>query len=212
MKILNEIQQKTDEWLNSRLGNLTGTRTKALCGSKTVFDNLLFELASERLSKPIQDLDGIDPRDRGEILEPECISAFTLETGLPVYKTGLVTSGSHTGQISPDGLSSNEPFDPPTYAVEAKCLEPKGWLRNVYNHKKDGTIPPDYIHQCAHYFVICDTVEIVYLCLYAPEYGDKALHIIPITKADVATEIKEIQENSLKMEKAIEEIIKAMVL
>ena len=210
MKILNDFEQGTHKWLQEKHGKLSGTDIKSLCGSDTVYKTLLYQITGEQLSEYSEEMEEMSPIERGHYCEPLARAQFTLKTGLPVYSASIIEKDDFV-HISPDGLSSPDMIEPPTYAVEIKSILPKNWLRLVIEHRQKGTIPSDYIHQCCHYMYACESIQTVYLCLFAPEFESKKidpLYVIEIHREseEVKSILAEIDLKVSKLKKDIESI------
>jgi hypothetical protein len=119
---LYNIQQGTPEWLDSRLGRLTGTDAHLLMkeGRKDP-DGLgigLVDLLSKKCADYIVgDEYPVNPNfwmNRGNELEPEARSSFSALTFQTVDECGFIAFGDHAGH-SPDGLISEDGM------LEIKC-------------------------------------------------------------------------------------------
>lgn len=119
---LNDIEQGTPEWIDTRLGRLTGTDAHLLCvAGKKDPDGLgagLVSLLTEKAADYIVGQEGPDLGgfwiNRGTELEPEARANYIEETFNSVQECGFIAFGQHGGH-SPDGLIGDEGM------IEIKC-------------------------------------------------------------------------------------------
>lgn len=160
MKIL-KFDNK-DDWLEARLGKVTGTRLKDLVGSKSKPKIGFYEILAERIAIPS---DGELAMDRGKRLEEEAIERFEKETGQKVDKSLVMWQREDDDNIavSPDGFILNKKKKV-TKAVEAKCLSSARHIEAWVNK----TVPSDYEYQVFQYFIVNDDLQTLYFCFYDP--------------------------------------------
>ena len=196
------IQQRTPEWHQLRKGKITGTGLKSIMGTSYARDEYFYESLAQRLTVGLQDVDYENAMDRGTRLEPDAIAMFELETGKSVEKVGFCEDDDDpTMANSPDALIGN------TEAVEVKCLGGKNHVRMWLENE----IPKDYFWQVVQYFVINPKLKKLYFVGYNPDIPVHSLHIIEVSREDVADSIvsaKKTQEEFIqKVNSKLKEII-----
>jgi hypothetical protein len=145
MKIYDNIEQGTDEWLALRAGKITASEADAILtplfavrDSKGVESYLGRKLAEKWMGRPILDeKPSTMPMDVGEMLERENRGTFMLRTDLQIREVGFIETDDGLCGCSPDGLTSDD-----------GGLEIKSPL--IQTHCKyllAGVVPPDYIVQ-----------------------------------------------------------------
>jgi len=193
MKKHNKVEQGTDEWHQLRKGKITGTYLKAIMGTPKARQEAIYEMIAERLTMGVEsETTWENAMDRGLRLEDDAITMFEFETGKQVERTGFCEDDTNALIAnSPDGLiGENE-------AVEVKCLEGKkhvkAWLTNE--------IPDDYQWQVVQYFVVNQKLEKLYFVNYHPDIQIHSIHIIEVTREQVADKIllaRKLEEIFLK--------------
>lgn len=194
MKILKF--ENREDWLESRIGQLTGTKVKDIIvlrgtGRKVGF----WKLIAERVA---DEPDGENVMERGVRLEPEAMERFIKETGKKV-DTSLVmwvSDDNPSMRISPDGFMGK------TEAVEVKCLNSASHIEALYTQ----TIPADYHFQVIQYFVVNDNLKKLYVAFYDPRIKAKDFFYITVTREEVEAEVAQIKAEELEQLKEIERI------
>lgn len=125
-----------------------------------------------------------DARDRGHRLEPEARELFALQTGKKVDVIGgLSREDEPRICMSPDGIIFNG--DVIDESTEIKCLA--GWKHVKVWQKNE--ILADHREQCVDYFVVNDDLKKLYYISYCPEIKKHPLHVIEITREELAKDI-----------------------
>lgn len=196
MKKHNDIEQGTSEWHHIRKGKITGTTLNAIMSSrKDVREDAMYEIIGERLTVGAENGDYESPIDRGHRLEPEAVSAFEFETGKSVERTGFCENDENSSiAYSPDGIISDEED------LEVKCMEGKGhtkmWLKNE--------IPDKYYWQLIQAFVVNPKLQKRNFVGYNPDIPTHPLHIIEVTREQVADDIEKAKDNQEEFLKEVE--------
>ncbi len=161
MKIYNELIQGSNEWLQVRLGKLTGSDFHTLMGNSTTKETILYKKAAERLTGVASDADRFSSihTERGKELEAEARQGYELETGLTVNQVGFVELDKFVG-CSPDGLLENG-------GLEIKCKDNHGHLKAVIKE----WIEPEHRTQMQFNMYVCDA-EFWDYCLYNPNFNN----------------------------------------
>lgn len=117
MIIHENIEQRSPEWHQLRLGRITGTRIAEMAAGKpATFENLCRKVAAEIITgvsadKPFQTTDAMQ---HGIDTEDDARTEYEIETMTHVKQVGFVSYGDLFG-VSPDGLIGDHGL------VEIKC-------------------------------------------------------------------------------------------
>lgn len=176
-----KIQQFDSEaqWLEARLGKITGTRLKDLVMRGKSPKIGFYELIAERIAIPAN---GENVMDRGHRLEDDAIQRFAKETGKKV-KNELVIwyrDEDENIAISPDGSIGK------TEAVEVKCLSSARHLQALLTKE----IPDEYEYQVLQYFIVNDKLKTVHFVFYDPRMP-KDFFWIDVNRKDVKAKVEE---------------------
>lgn len=203
MKILN-IEQRTQEWLDARLGKITGTKLKDIVVKRGTGRKIgFYELLADRLAV---DTENEDPMERGARLEQEAIEKFQEMTGLKVdTSAGLCISDKNPNiAYSPDGLIKEK--GKWVSSVEIKCLSTSRHLEAYFEQK----IPSDYEFQVLQSFIVNEDQEDIYFVFYDPRVVSKPMFWIKKDRSEVEEDIKtylKYQEDTLlEIDKLLEQI------
>ena len=206
MKIL-ELQQRSAEWFDSRLGVITGSRAKKVFAS----NNLPFvdELIAEKVSGKMEELFQSKAMEHGVLFEPQALEEYVKRTGNNAQEIGFCIHDKFNYiAVSPDALV----LENGTYsgAVEIKCPSTKKHIEYIRQNK----IPNEYKYQVLHYFVVCETVQWLDFVSYDPRLPKYNLFIKRVTRSELETDIefalqqyKLFYEKLLKYEQKIKETI-----
>ena len=109
MKIITDIEQGTEEWLNLRLGKPTASRFKDIVtpakGDKSKsYTSYMYELIAERLTGIRTDSFTNEWMQRCNELEPMARSAYEFIHDVEVKEVGFILNDDETIGVSPDGL------------------------------------------------------------------------------------------------------------
>lgn len=144
------MQQRTDEWLQARLGKLTASRmadvlAKTKTGYSTSRENYAMELALERITGTRQEGFTSAAMQLGTDTEPYARAAYEMQAGVLVQEVGFIdhpsiamTGASPDGLIGPDGL------------LEIKCPDSKQHLSYLR-----GRMPPKKYQPQMAWQLIC---------------------------------------------------------
>jgi hypothetical protein len=124
MQIL-DLQQGSQEWINARLGVITGTRLKSVLG--TASKSLLYELLAESLA-PVKESGTSEEMERGSELEYDALITYEGVTGNLTEGVGLCLHDDYDWLgVSPDALVKvGKKY---LGAVEIKCPDTKTHIK-----------------------------------------------------------------------------------
>jgi len=145
MKIYDELEQKSEEWLKVRLGKFGSTDAQAVAAGGGGLTTRVFEKVAELIiGQPKAHYTNAD-MERGIELEPMARSAYEIETGNAVKQVGYIELDSCVGG-SPDGLVGDDGL------VEIKCPSNTNFIRFAFTRK----IKSAYVWQMQHLMYISD--------------------------------------------------------
>ena len=174
MKI--EKYESREEWLDARLGRVTGTRLKDLV-SKGKVKTGFYEIIAERIAIPA---DEENHMDRGLRLEDDALQRFAKESGKKVENELVIWAREDDPNIaiSPDGTIGE------TEAVECKCLSSarhiEAWLTKE--------VPSEYEMQAFQYFIVNDKLQTLYFCFYDPRMP-KDFFYLTIKRSEIQEQV-----------------------
>lgn len=189
------------EWLDARRGKITGSRLKDIVVKRGTGKKIdYYELIAERLGIPADDESAMD---RGTRLEGEAVERFCKETKKQV-DTSLVIwtrDDNESIAISPDGFIGE------TEAVEAKCLSSARHIEAFLTQE----IPDEYKMQALQYFIVNDSLTILYFIFYDPRLIAKDFFYIEMKRTEeVQKEVDEYLAYQRNVIKEIDEIVKTL--
>jgi hypothetical protein len=141
MKYHYDIEQGTDEWLQLRLGKITGSTAKQLLtpthkiAKNDKVRSIIYQLASERITNRIERTATSYHMERGNIEEVFARDLYS-EKYSTVKECGFIENG-FLG-YSPDGLVGENGL------IEIKSRMPKYQVQTII----DGKMPSEYMIQC----------------------------------------------------------------
>lgn len=175
------MPQRSPEWLHIKKGKISGTQLKGIMGTPKARQDAIYDIIGERLKVGVND-EYENPIDRGNRLEPFAVSAYEMETGNFVDRSGFCESdGDQFIGNSPDGLVGENG------AVEIKCPEHKNYVKYWLTNE----IPDDYIWQVVQYFVVNEKLEWLDFASYNPDIPVHPLHIVRVLRGELQEKIDE---------------------
>lgn len=191
MKIKN-VEQRSREWFEMRLGVITGSRCKNVFKS----NNLTFidELIAERLSGEIVETPTTQAMQHGIMMEPVALDEYRMRTGNDAREIGFCIHDEHDFlAISPDALVYEK--DVPVGGVEIKCPSTKKHVEYLRMNK----IPAEYKSQIMHYFIVIDSLQWIDFVSFDPRI-QKNLFIFRIHRndPDVSLDLEMRKQSYLK--------------
>lgn len=178
MKVSNH-EQGSQEWFDSRLGVVTGSKDgglPAIMGTKAAYEKLVYKKVGERLMKHV-DMDNMHESalNRGKRLEQEGLAAFEYVTGKKTYSVGLVKHPEYEWiGYSPDGIISE------TEDVEVKCPEEQNYTMILESKK----VPDEYEWQITQGFCANPKLMTRWFVAYNPDIEDFPIVIVKCTREE----------------------------
>lgn len=190
-----------DEWLDGRMGKVTGTRLKDLVSKRGGKKKGFYEIIAEKIAIPAN---GENVMDRGHRLETDAIARFEQETGKTI-NTDLVIWSREDNEdiaISPDGYIDGEKI---IEACEVKCLNSASHIE-AYLTKE---VPDEYEYQTIQYFIVNNDLQILYFIFYDPRMP-KDFFYFTIERRKILDQINMYLELEIQTLKEISEIEKLL--
>jgi putative phage-type endonuclease len=204
MQIIN-VEQGTPEWLQMRLGKITGTRLKAVMGGKQAQETLIYELVAEQLSGQGESLYVNSAMQWGTDHEDAAVDLWEKRTKKKSEVVGFCVSDEFPYlALSPDRLvKKGKKY---TGAVEVKCPTTK----TVIKYMLAETVPSEYKWQVVNYFLVCEDLKELDFVVYDPRIikDKKKLTVITVTRKDVDSAIDEARERLVQFRKDWEAVYK----
>ena len=170
------------EWLNARLGKITGTKLKGIISKRKTTTKKVgfYELIAERLM--VDDGISLDPMERGTYLENYALDIFAEQEGKKVDKRKLMWVHDKHPNIacSPDGVIGK------TEVIEVKCL---GSARHIEAYLT-GKIPSEYMEQATQPFVVNEKLKTLYFVFFDPRMIAKDFFFHTLKREDIAEDIE----------------------
>jgi putative phage-type endonuclease len=175
MRIEN-VEQRTKEWFQMRLGVITGSRCKNVFRSNNL--SFIDELIAERLSGEIVESTTTAAMRHGIMMEPVALDEYRMRTGLDAREIGFcIHDNLDYLAISPDALVYQN--GTPIGGVEIKCPSTKNHIQYIRMNK----VPAEYLSQVLHYFIVIDSLEWVDFVSFDPRI-QKNLFIFRLNRND----------------------------
>lgn len=190
MKILN-LQQRSAEWFQSRLGVITGSRAKKVFSSTNL--SFMDELIAERISGKMEETFQSKAMEHGVLFEPEALNKYIEKTGNDAKEIGFCIHDTYPFiAVSPDALVLHK--NRYVGGVEIKCPSTRKHIEYIRQNK----IPTEYKHQVLHYFVVCETIDWLDFVSYDPRIPKANLFIKRVTRQELLEDIAKAEQQYLK--------------
>lgn len=170
---------------------ITGTRLKAVMGTKQAQETLIYELIAEQLTGLQETIFQNDAMRWGQEHEDEAIALWEMKKKKTSDVVGFCISDEFPFLgLSPDRLIKvKEKY---TKAVEVKAPTSKTTVQYMVAR----VIPKEYIWQVVNYFIVCEDLKELDFVIYDPRMIDPELRltIITIKRKELEKEIREAKE------------------
>ena len=195
MKIYNDIQQNTPEWLELRLGKFTASDAQAIASNGRGLESLVFEKVAEILTgKQKEEYTNAD-MERGHELEEMARNSYEVETGIVVKRVGFIEKSERIG-CSPDGLIDEDGLQ------EIKCKNDANFVRYMF----DKIIDTDHVWQMQMQLLISERKYCDYV-VFNPNFP-KTIIITKVVRDEAAIEKLRIglEEAQEKLDKVLSKL------
>ena len=169
MKIITDIEQGSQEWLNLRLGKITASQFSKIITRTGQYskqaDDIALKLASEIYLNYADESYSNAHMKRGVELEPEARIHYAQETLTEVNQVAFIDCGDYG--YSPDGLIGNDGL------LEIKCPT----ALTHFQYIKNNIIPDEYYAQCQGGLMVSNRQWIDFVSYHPDVAPDKQLFI-----------------------------------
>lgn len=193
-KVYVDLEQKTEEWQQKRLGKITGSTFGKLFGTKDCADKHIYSIANEIITNSRSD--GAEftnfHMDRGNNYEPLARVKYMEKNFEPVKTVGIVCLGGYVA-CSPDGLVGEDGV------IEIKVPDSHNYLKYVLEISQLGkkAIQKDHFMQMQFNMYVCDKDWCDYV-LYNPKHVFNDLSIFRIEKdKDIQAKIENTIDDAI---------------
>ena len=201
MTFLN-IEQKTPEWWNFKVGKISGTRFGAVISGRK--NRLIYDIMAEIMNGYI-DVDDYENEEMQYGIENEHIALDKYEqiTGIKMIRGGVIVSDHSSMHIaSPDGHNADNPRH--IIIGEVKCT------MNIAVHAQRYFEGIETAHkaQCLNYFAQSVDIKEVHFISFCGFDEIRPIHIIKQKRSDFEAEIQKCNTKVLQIEKEVIEKLK----
>lgn len=183
---IQHVIQGTDEWLQLRIGKITGTRLKSVMGTPRVQETLIYELIAEELSGQQEKIFVNDAMKWGVEHEDEAVQKYEAHHNIETTMVGFCQHDDYDFVgLSPDRFITHD--NEFKGAVEVKCPGTKTFVKYVVA----GGVPDDYYWQVIHYFFVNEMLEYLDFVVYDPRVKNP-LFIHRVTREDVQDDVEAV--------------------
>jgi putative phage-type endonuclease len=177
------VEQRTPEWIEYRLGKITGTRLKEVLKSDNL--PLVYEMIAEVVSKQIEEIPVNRAMQRGVDLEPIVRQLYQEKYSEIIEEVGFCLSDENDYlALSPDGFTLDRKG-----AIEIKCPSTKTHVKYILDDK----IPTEYLPQVCMYFIVNTELEWLDFITYDDRFTDLPMYVIHIKREELSDKIFEFK-------------------
>lgn len=177
------VEQRTPEWIEYRLGKITGTRLKEVLRADNL--PLIYEMIAEVVSKQIEEIPVNRAMQRGVDLEPVVRQLYQDKFGEIIEEVGFCLSDDNDYlALSPDGFTLDRKG-----AIEIKCPSTKTHVKYILDDK----IPTDYLPQVCMYFIVNTELEWLDFITYDDRFTELPMYVIHVTREQLSDKIFEFK-------------------
>lgn len=153
--IIHDVEQRSPEWFELRLGMPTGSMFSKLVTStgspSKQLSDYAITLAGEKFAgKELEAWDGNKWTERGKEMEPLAKNLYQFANDVIVNDVGFITDDEKKWGCSPDGLVNDDGM------VEYKCLKPETHIKVIMYYRKHKKAPTEYIAQTQGQMIIAE--------------------------------------------------------
>lgn len=138
MKIYNELEQGTEEWLNLRKGKMTASHAQEIGNNGKGLETYIISLMAEKYSNGEKINFTNVNIERGNELEDQARSIYAIDNGAEIKTVGFMEYSEFVG-ASPDGLVGDDGL------IEIKCPNDVNYFQHLLNG--ESAIDTKYIWQ-----------------------------------------------------------------
>jgi len=201
MKIIN-VEQGSNEWLQSRCGKITGTRLADVfkTDNLSLIDELIAEMVTENYTETVTS----KAMQNGKDTEPLVRYIYQEVKGINIQEIGFcISEWNEYLALSPDGFTLDFKG-----GIEVKCPTAKVHVKYIRQNK----LPNEYKYQVYNYFLVNEELEWLDFISYNESFKIRPMFIKRIKRNDIINELeetkKEIVKFTEKLNKYYNQIIK----
>lgn len=140
IKIHENLQQRTEEWLQAKLGKISASQMKNITGKRGIGKmghTYMLKLLAEIILQEQEEVFVTDAMHRGNELEPVAREIYSNAKSVAVDEIGGFEDTELNVWYSPDGIVDHDGL------IEIKCLQPKNHIETFLSDEAIN----DYIDQ-----------------------------------------------------------------
>lgn len=182
------IEQGTKEWLQARLGKVTGTRMKDVlkADNLALIDELISEIECESSEESFQSKD----MERGKEQEGLARVIYCQVHDVAINEVGFCLSDKYDFvALSPDGFTPCRKG-----AIEIKCPSTKTHIKYI----RQGKLPSEYKPQVLTYFIVNEELEWLDFISFDDRFEAKQYFEVRVTREELAQDIEEAERSLVK--------------
>jgi hypothetical protein len=189
------IEQGSKDWLNLRLGRITGTRLKEVFKSDNL--SLIDELIAEVEVGEVEESFTNSAMQRGKDLEPIAKSIYNQVKNIELEDVGFCINEKYKDNLglSPDAFTKDR-----LGAVEIKCPNTKTHVKYI----RMNVIPREYIYQVYMYFIVNEKLEWLDFVSFDDRFKIRPMFVKRVNREEIEEQIKETQDGLDKFLKKLD--------
>jgi hypothetical protein len=179
------IEQGSKDWLNLRLGRITGTRLKEVFKSDNL--SLIDELIAEVEVGEVEETFTNTSMQRGKDLEPIAKSIYSQVKDIELEDVGFCINENYkdTLGLSPDAFTKDR-----LGAIEIKCPNTKTHVKYI----RMNVIPREYIYQVYMYFIVNEELEWLDFVSFDDRFKIRPMYVKRVNREEIKTQLEETKE------------------
>ncbi len=194
---INYCEQRSEEWCRLRAGSIGGLRFgQVLSGRK---NRLVYDLLNESLNGYAELDDYInDEMQYGLEQEPIACDAYSLQSGIPLEKVGMILSDhSRIHHASPDRINID-------LGIVVECKSTQNG--SIHLQRFFEGVESEHKPQIQNYFAVSDDVKEVHFISWCPNRPERPLIVKIFRREEFLNEIFAGREKIQQIEKQLIEI------
>jgi len=176
--IVHNVEQRTQEWLDLRLGKITSTTFKKVVGKD--WKKYIYSLIADEALGYAEENDFLSPAmEWGLSNEPFAAEEYEKQTGFQLLSAGFIQPDT----IPYIGLSPDRYYmdGERIIGIEFKCPDTKKHIEIIHTN----TIPSEWENQVHFWFLMDENIVQVDFVSFDPRFTKRPLHVIPTIRPDV---------------------------
>lgn len=194
------VEQGSAEWLQLRLGKITGTRLSDVfkADNLALVDELVAEIETQEVGENYQS----KAMAEGKEYEPVAREVYQLATETEIEEVGFCLAGWNDYlALSPDGFTKDRKG-----GVEFKCPTPKTHVKYI----RQNQLPNEHKYQVYAYFLVNPDLEWLDFVSFCEKFKARPMFRKRINRDDILNELAEtkagLEKFTAKLEKYYQQI------